>query len=130
MWVPSKYWIVARNWLTCRLVGYTVICVMNTTQTLTVDLVPDQGSSVSACVCLLSSVIRMSYSLVAQNNLMRCGLGAIAVSVINLMFDAMGIGWTFVLLAGLCVLTSPLLFVIMFIGPKLRAKRKAPQAER
>jgi len=42
----------ARHDLTTSLVlvGLTVVVIMNTTQTLLVDLVPDQGSSITACV--------------------------------------------------------------------------------
>ncbi|GJE99620.1 MFS general substrate transporter [Phanerochaete sordida] len=93
--------------------GYAVICVMNTTQTLSVDLVPSQSSSISAC-----------------NNFVRCSLGAVTVSVLDLMIEAMGVGWTFVLLSGLCVATAPLLLVIMFIGPKFRRERRDREARR
>ncbi|EKM49547.1 uncharacterized protein PHACADRAFT_214109 [Phanerochaete carnosa HHB-10118-sp] len=93
--------------------GYAAICIMNTAQTLLVDLVPGQGSSIGAC-----------------NNLVRCALAAVAVSVIDVMINAMGVGWTFVVLAGLCIATSPLMFVIMLIGPKFRAKRRLRQAQK
>ncbi|EKM49555.1 uncharacterized protein PHACADRAFT_178975 [Phanerochaete carnosa HHB-10118-sp] len=93
--------------------GYAIICILNTTQTLIVDLVPGQGSSVSAC-----------------NNFVRCGLGAVTVSVIDIMINAMGVGWAFVVLAGLCVATGPFIFMIMFIGPKFRAKRRLRQAQK
>lgn len=92
------------------IMGYCIICMMNTTQTLIVDLLPNQGSSVTAC-----------------NNLVRCSLGAVCVSVIDLMVNAMGVGWTYVLLAGLCVLVAPLMFVIQRVGPRCRAKRRAEQ---
>ncbi len=35
------------------LVGYTIVTIMNTVQTLLVDLNPSQGSSVTACVRLI-----------------------------------------------------------------------------
>lgn len=37
------------------IVGYSVMGVMNTTQTLIMDLFPAQGSSITACVSILSS---------------------------------------------------------------------------
>ncbi|KAJ7062027.1 hypothetical protein C8F01DRAFT_1284020 [Mycena amicta] len=49
-------------------VGFLSMAVMNATQTLILDLVPEQGSSVTAC----------------------------------LIIDAIGVGWTYVLLAGFC----------------------------
>ncbi|THG93227.1 hypothetical protein EW026_g7955 [Hermanssonia centrifuga] len=57
------------------LIGYTVISIMNTIQTLIVDLNPSQGSSITAC-----------------NNLIRCTAGAVLVSVIDLIIKAMGVG--------------------------------------
>ena len=39
-----------------HLVGYAIVSMMNSTQTLLVDLLPNQGSSVTACVRLLSLV--------------------------------------------------------------------------
>ena len=63
--------------------------------------------------------------IVLQNNLVRCSLGAACVSVIDLIIRAIGVGWTYVLLAGLCVLVGPSMFVIMYIGPRFRAKRRA-----
>ena len=61
---------------------------------------------------------------------MRCSLGAVIVSVLDLMIQAMGVGWTFVLLSGLCVAVAPLLLVIMFIGPKFRRDRREREARR
>ena len=59
---------------------------------------------------------------------MRCSLGAVIVSVLDLMIESMGVGWTFVLLSGLCVAVAPLLLVIMFIGPKFRRDRREREA--
>ncbi|KAF7981131.1 hypothetical protein HWV62_34869 [Athelia sp. TMB] len=87
--------------------GFVLTAVMNTSQTLLVDLVPSQGSSIAAC-----------------NNFVRCLLGAALVAVINIITDALKPGWTYVLLGGICVLAAPLLFVSMRIGPKCRAKRR------
>ncbi|KAJ3556518.1 hypothetical protein NM688_g1983 [Phlebia brevispora] len=92
-------------------IGYAIVSIMNTTQTLIVDLVPSQGSSITAC-----------------NNLVRCSFGAVCVSVINLIINAIGVGWTYVLLAGLCVLVGPIMFIIIRMGPKWRAKERERQA--
>lgn len=45
------------------------------------------------------------------------------------MFKAMGAGWMFVLLAGICVLVTPLPIMVARIGPRLRRER-AEKAKR
>lgn len=50
-------------------------------------------------------------------------MGAIAVAVIQQINNAMGPGWTFVLIAGLCVLVTPLPLIVLRIGPKRRLRR-------
>ncbi|KAJ7061611.1 MFS general substrate transporter [Mycena amicta] len=59
-------------------------------QALMLDLVPKQGSSITAC-----------------NNLIRRALGAALVSAIQPMLDALGAGWAYILLGGLCLVLSP-----------------------
>jgi len=86
------------------------IAVMNTVQTLLIDLLPTHGSSVTAC-----------------NNLVRCSMGAATVSVIQLILDALGIGWTYILLAGISLATAPMIWFALWIGPRSRAKRYARQ---
>ncbi|KAJ7633416.1 MFS general substrate transporter [Mycena polygramma] len=88
-------------------VGFFSMAIMNATQTLILDLVPNQSSSVTAC-----------------NNLVRCGLSAAMVAVIQLILNAVGAGWTYVILAGICVAASPLMYVVMHIGPAWRVKRR------
>ncbi|KAG2337351.1 hypothetical protein BDR05DRAFT_1047209 [Suillus weaverae] len=44
-----------------------------------------------------------SSSITACNNLVQCSLGALMVSVIDLIVNAVGPGWTYVLLAGICL---------------------------
>ena len=51
-------------------------------------------------------------------------MGAGMVSIINPMLDALGYGWTYTLLGGLCVLVSPLLFVEMRWAPEWRERRR------
>ncbi|KAG1754839.1 major facilitator superfamily domain-containing protein [Suillus paluster] len=88
--------------------GYTVVAMMNAVQTLLIDLLPSQSSSITAC-----------------NNLVRCSLGALMVSVIDLIVNAIGPGWTYVLLAGVCLACSPMIWLAIWIGPHCRAKRRA-----
>jgi hypothetical protein len=47
----------------------------------------------------------------ASSNIVRCTLAAIAVSFLQDMIDAMGIGWTFTFMGGLCVVALGLFFV-------------------
>ncbi|KAG2155612.1 major facilitator superfamily domain-containing protein [Suillus clintonianus] len=88
--------------------GYTVTAIMISVQTLLIDLLPSQSSSITAC-----------------NNLVRCSLGALMVSVIDLIVSAIGAGWTYVLLAGVCLACSSMIWVAIRIGPRCRAKRRA-----
>ena len=59
---------------------------------------------------------------------MRCSFGAGLVSVIDLILNALGTGWTYVLLAGMCVAVSPILPLIVYMGPKWRARRRERRA--
>jgi len=88
-------------------IGMAAVTVLNSIQTLLVDLIPNQGSSITAC-----------------NNIVRCSMGAAMVSVMNPILVAIGHGWTYTLLGGLCVLVSPLLYVEIQRGPVWRALRR------
>ncbi|KAH9993492.1 MFS general substrate transporter [Russula compacta] len=92
------------------IIGLTAITIMNAIQTLLVDLVPSQGSSITACT-----------------NVVRCSMGAGMVSVINPILVALDDGWTYVLLGGLCVLVSPLLYAEVRWGPVWREQRRRVQ---
>jgi len=92
--------------------GFSCIALMNSTSTLMIDLVPSQSSSITAC-----------------NNLVRCSLSAVLVSVIELILNGIGIGWTYVLLSGFSILALPLLYGAMMIGPRCRIKRQRAREE-
>ncbi|THU98469.1 MFS general substrate transporter [Dendrothele bispora CBS 962.96] len=87
--------------------GVTAMLIGNAIQTVTVDLAPTQSSSVSAC-----------------NNLFRGALGAALVSVIDLILNALTPGWTYVLLGCVCAALTPLIWVVIRIGPECRRKRR------
>ncbi|KAF5313949.1 hypothetical protein D9758_018685 [Tetrapyrgos nigripes] len=89
------------------IIGVTSILVLNAAQTVTVDLAPTQSSSVSAC-----------------NNLFRGGLGAVLTSVIDLVLKALNPGWTYVLFGLVCAVLTPLVWVVIKIGPGCRQKRR------
>jgi len=90
------------------IIGWSCVAIMNIITTVLVDLAPEMSSSITAC-----------------NNLVRCTFGAACVSVINLMLTALGTGWTYVLLSGLCVMVFPIVPLVMSKGPKWRAQRRA-----
>jgi hypothetical protein len=56
-------------------------------------------------------------------------MGAGMVSIINPILIALGEGWTYTLLGGLCVLVSPLMFIQIRWAPvwRERRQRKAKQ---
>ncbi|EIW79693.1 MFS general substrate transporter [Coniophora puteana RWD-64-598 SS2] len=91
--------------------GFVSVAIMSSQQTLLVDLVPTQGSSVTAC-----------------NNIVRCALGAASVSVIDLIIKAVGPGWTFVIYGFICLISLPMVWLAEYIGPKCRAKRHAKES--
>jgi len=75
-------------------------------QTLLMDLFPGRGASVTA-----------------SNNLVRCLLGAVLVSIIDYITDGVGLGWAFTILGAWCVITYPLVMVEMAWGKKWREAR-------
>jgi len=53
----------------------------------------------------------------------RCGLGAGLVSGIQPLLDVLGAGYTYLLLGGLSALMGPLLYLVVYIGPRCRTRR-------
>ncbi|KAH9944252.1 MFS general substrate transporter [Epithele typhae] len=107
-WALQAHVSLAGSLVLQFIIGWTCIAIMNNAQTLIVDLVPEHGSAITAC-----------------NNLVRCCIGAVAVSVIDLILKALRPGWTYVLLTGICVLFLPVQWVILHYGPIWRAQRRA-----
>ncbi|TFK56675.1 MFS general substrate transporter [Heliocybe sulcata] len=95
------------------LLGFVVNAMMVPVQTLIVDLAPGQSSAVTAC-----------------NNVVRCAVGAALVSVVEIILSAIGPGWTYVLFGGLVAAFTPLLFLVMHMGPKWRVRRHAKAQSR
>ncbi|SJL10096.1 uncharacterized protein ARMOST_13478 [Armillaria ostoyae] len=87
--------------------GFACISIINTIMTLMVDLIPDQSSSVTACV-----------------NFMRASLAAILISVQDKAISSVGYGWTYTILGVLCALMLPLVFLEIKIGPICRERRR------
>lgn len=61
----------------------------------------------------------------ASSNIVRCSLAAIAVSFLQDLIDATGVGWTFTFLSGLCLVATGLFGVDYFKGTSWRQKRIA-----
>ncbi|KAJ7718296.1 MFS general substrate transporter [Mycena maculata] len=87
-------------------VGLVGIALINSISTLMVDLMPTQSSAIIAC-----------------NNLIRCSLGAGLVSAIEPLLDALGTGYTYLLLGGVAALMAPVVWLVVRVGPRCRARR-------
>lgn len=104
---------------------------MNTSQTLIVDLLPHLGASATACVSNLT-VYFDTYLLTmcAKNNLVRCSLSAAMTAVIDPIIRGVGIGWAYVILGAMLIAVFPTIFLVMYLGPRSRRKRRAKQVSR
>jgi multidrug resistance protein len=87
--------------------GWTSMGILNTTMTLNIDILQSRSSGATACT-----------------NLVRCGLAAIMISVIDRMTAAWGDGWTYTFWGGICALLLPLMLVEIRMGPRWRKKRE------
>ena len=75
--------------------------------TLIVDIHPDRPATASAAVSLV-----------------RCSVAAVGVSILQLLLDHLGPGWTFSLLGALGVMTAPMLWIVWLWGMGWRTERK------
>jgi len=96
------------------LIGLTVTGIFNVCNTLVVDLHSHQPATASASVSIT-----------------RCLAAAVGVSVQQLLFDAIGPGWTFTMIACLCYATVPFLWIVRHKGWDWRlqeAKQRSHEA--
>ena len=89
------------------IIGFCTSASLNTVSVLLVDLYPGRAGSASAA-----------------NNLVRCWLGAGAVSGVVPLINKVGIGWATTFLGLLIVVFCPILWYIMQNGPKWRRATK------
>ena len=89
------------------LIGLAVTGIFNVCNTLIVDLHSKQAVTASASVSIT-----------------RCAVAALGVSVLQLLFDAIGPGWTFTVIAGLSYGTIPILWLERQKGWQWRLKRQ------
>lgn len=93
--------------------GYAIIAGFNVMNILMVDIYPGKPASATAA-----------------NNLVRCLLGAGASAVVIPLINAIGVGWACTLAAFIWIGFSPLIFLLMRLGPKWRRERKERKEER
>ncbi|KAL8291500.1 hypothetical protein RQP46_002478 [Phenoliferia psychrophenolica] len=86
----------------CFLVGCTVYGQ---------DIAPGQGGAVSASL-----------------NILRCLLAALGTAFIHILYNAVGAGWTFVLLSAAALLVAPLPIIVLRNGDKWKRQREAKAA--
>jgi MFS family permease len=88
--------------------GFCIIAGFNCMNILMVDIYPGKPASATAA-----------------NNLVRCLLGAGSSAVVIPLINAIGVGWTSTLSAFLWIAFSPLIFLLMRLGPRWRKAMKA-----
>ena len=88
-------------------IGFCISASLNTVSVLLVDIYPGRAGTATA-----------------SNNLVRCWLGAGAVSGVVPLISKIGIGWTTTFFGLLIILFSPILWYIMKNGPKWRRATK------
>jgi multidrug resistance protein len=91
------------------IIGLAVTGIFNVLNTLVVDLHSDQSATASAAVSIT-----------------RCLLAAAGISVLQLLFDAIGAGWTFTLISGMCYATVPFLWLVRQKGWNWRLTKARP----
>ncbi|KAJ9635858.1 hypothetical protein H2199_008211 [Coniosporium tulheliwenetii] len=93
--------------------GFTLTGAFNMMSVMLVDLYPLSPSTATAA-----------------NNLVRCLMGAAGTAVIIQMIKAMGRGWCFTFVAAVVAAASPILWVLVWWGPKWREERRVKLEEK
>ncbi|KAK0440244.1 major facilitator superfamily domain-containing protein [Armillaria borealis] len=112
-WCVEKSALLVGPLILQAALGFACTSIINTIMTLMVDLIPDQSSSVIACV----------YLKFRQVNFMRASLAAILISVQDKAISSIGYGWTYTILGVICVLMLPLVYLEIKVGPICRERR-------
>ncbi|KAK7943107.1 uncharacterized protein PG986_012220 [Apiospora aurea] len=89
-------------------IGYTITGLFGALGTLLTDLNPSQSSTAAASA-----------------NIVRCSLAAASLAVVQIVIDAVGVGWCFTILGLLSGCCGPLLLLEMKHGQKWRMSRKS-----
>nr|AAZ14930.1 quinidine resistance protein-like protein [Coprinellus disseminatus] len=105
-WILQRELSIAGPLIIHFVIGYMSMAMMNSSSTLMIDLFPTQASSITAC-----------------NNLVRCTMAAVVIAVIQPIINKIGLGWTFFILGILMILTIPLIYLEIVLGPRYRRLR-------
>lgn len=92
--------------ITQVITGLTVTGIFNATNTLIVDLYADEAMTASAAVSIT-----------------RCFVAAGGVSVLQPLFNSIGVGWTFTIIGTMCYSTIPMLWVLHRWGWQWRRQK-------
>jgi hypothetical protein len=88
-------------------------------------------STTGAFNTLNTLVVDVNYhsaaTVVAANNLCRCLMGAATTAFVVPLINAIGLGWTATLIAGLWILFSPLLWIVFLQGHMWRQQASEKQ---
>ncbi|KPM41931.1 hypothetical protein AK830_g4634 [Neonectria ditissima] len=95
------------------MIAFTATAILSINSTMLVDAFPESSAGATA-----------------TNNLCRCLIGAVGVSVIQPLIHAVKIRNAFLILTGVVVLFSPLIWVQWKFCPKWRLERERKAAER
>lgn len=95
------------------LIGFCLVCTMNSLSTLLADIFPGQVATASAA-----------------QNLLRCLLGAVGAAVVDSMLDGMGIGWCFTFTGLMLIAAVALLWAEWKWGMSWRQQRWRQNAEK
>ncbi|ORX37291.1 major facilitator superfamily domain-containing protein [Kockovaella imperatae] len=86
---------------------------MSTATLYAQDLMPGKGGAASASF-----------------NLVRCLLGAVGTAIVQILYKALGAGWTLVLLTGICLIGTPIpVLVIRYARPWREKRRELEEAK-
>ncbi|CAN8100270.1 unnamed protein product [Discula destructiva] len=94
-------------------IGYSSTAVLNLNNTLTVDLYPGKSAAATAV-----------------NNLARCLVGAVGVSLTDLALEGMKAEWLFLILAGAVLAATPMAWAESTYGMKWRSQRRMRQQQK
>lgn len=106
-WTMIYQFTIAAPVILLLAMGYSLIATYQVLNILMVDIYPGKGAAATAA-----------------NNFVRCELGAASSAAIVPMIDAMGSGWAYTLLAGLFLVFTPALVIIMRHGIRWRKERR------
>ena len=72
---------------------------------------------------------RTSQTALLQNNLIGYSFGAACIAVIDLVIRAVGTGWTYTIFAAIDLSVGPMIWLLVWLGPRSRARRLTGKVE-